>query len=89
MKWILLGIPMMLLCYSAPSFERTVHAADPINHFLEIERYNACKRYAEAVYADLVNGMNMTHPEAEGKEKTALEFMKDAFIDCFKPYRAT
>jgi hypothetical protein len=59
------------------------------NWLLERELYANCKRYAEAVYVDMLTGFAMTHPEAENKEATAFEYMKEAFLDCFKPYKQT
>jgi hypothetical protein len=59
------------------------------NWLLEFERYANCKRYAESVYVDMLMGFNMTHPEAQNKEATAFEYMKEAFIDCYKPYKPT
>jgi hypothetical protein len=57
------------------------------NWLLEFERFTHCKRYAEAVYIDMLMGMHMMHPEAQGKEATAVEIAKDYFIQCYPPAR--
>jgi hypothetical protein len=86
-----LGAIVLILFFSAAIAQDPVHEfhQDSRNWLLERELYANCKRYAESVYVDMLMGFNMTHPEAQNKEATAFEYMKEAFLDCYKPYKPT
>lgn len=60
-----------------------------INPYIQREIFTNCKKYAESVYMDQLQGMAMMHPDAQGKEETAREIAKDSFIECYRPYKKT
>ena len=89
MKIPIVGVILLIVGISVvqPQTPPSQFGDDSTNWLLERERYANCKRYAESVYIDMLMGFNMTHPDAQNKEATAFEYMKEAFIDCFKPYK--